>query len=235
MAHRNHSLIDDATAGIPFDVAASEIGVSVSSIRNWVKTGYLTQLKSNTISRTSYEVFIRDVAGAEKLTQRANKRLIDQHDHAALKAAVLTDLKQHRAADDCSLNYEQGLSNAYRNHEGIYYTPADIANSFFEVLPKDKKRLRFCDPCCGSGNFLVAAIQNGFAPESVFGFDVDPIALQIARARLAELTGSAPNTFNLSQQDFLEFSDRSKFDVIFTNPPWGKNYPSRSRTNLPIN
>jgi site-specific DNA-methyltransferase (adenine-specific) len=84
---------------------------------------------------------------------------------------------------------------------------------------------KFLDPCCGSGNFLIEAIKSGVAPENIYGFDVDENAVFIAKERIKREFGfETPNikvgnfleeAFKLSKEDLI-------FDLIFTNPPWGK-------------
>ncbi|WP_298859401.1 TaqI-like C-terminal specificity domain-containing protein [uncultured Gimesia sp.] len=213
---------------LPIKDAAQLLGVSTASIRNWIKTGYLTQTDTGFISKESFESFKNEVAGQEKLTARANKSLKDTHDHRELQTRFheLVQDSEHNAAELGGL-YEAALSNAYRNKEGIYYTHPAIAERFFQYLPRahagDRSDLTFCDPCCGSGNFLLAAIEQGIDPAHIYGFDTDPIAVAMARKRIFEKTGY--DSPNIHFADFLEQSlqpEQSSFDVIFTNPPWGK-------------
>lgn len=221
---------------LSIDDAAIELGVSTATIRNWIKTKYLRVDSKGLVLRDSITEFEKQVAGTEKLTKRANKSQADSHDHASLQASITSALAlQQDAPDALSDQYEYSLSNSFRNQEGIYYTPHEIAVQFFSHLPKDVSGLSFCDPCCGTGNYLLAAIEHGFAPENVYGFDSDPTALQIARTRIAARTGFQSQ--NLIQADFLELvctglkGKTSKlFDVIFTNPPWGKKLTKTDKT-----
>ena len=124
------------------------------------------------------------------------------------------------------------LSNSYRNKEGIYYTPNAIVNTFFEYIITENKNIKFCDPCCGSGNFLVAAINHGVKPENLYGYDVDPVAVEISRRRVFEKTGVWSD--NIVCLNFLESTAKNNlptkhFDVIFTNPPWGKKLPKNDK------
>ncbi len=219
---------------ISIDDAAESIQVSSATIKNWVKTGYLSQSAKNLISVDSLKQFNTKIAGSEKLTSRANKSQKDTHNHHALAHkidALLEDssTNKHLVGDQ----YEQLLSNAYRNKEGIYYTPSVIAEHFFERLPDDCSTLTFCDPCCGSGNFLIAALKKGFKPENIYGFDIDPIAIKIAHQRL--LVASGYHSKNIHVLDFLAMpneKDIQQFDVIFTNPPWGKKLEKNIKTRL---
>jgi site-specific DNA-methyltransferase (adenine-specific) len=219
------------------DDAASELGVSTATIRNWIKTKYLRVDAAGFVLSASIKEFEGNVAGVEKLTKRANKSKADFHDHASLQASITAALaSQQDDPETLADQYESSLSDSYRNQEGIYYTPHEIAIPFFSHLPKDVSKLTFCDPCCGTGNYLLAAIEHGFSPENVYGVDTDPTALQIARSRIAARTGY--DSQNLKQADFLELvcnglrqDSLRHFDVIFTNPPWGKKLTKTDKTN----
>jgi len=78
----------------------------------------------------------------------------------------------------------------------------------------------------------VAAVYAGFRPENVHGFDVDAVALQIARTRLAQMTERESTALDLRCQDFLKFESEQQFDVVFTNPPWGKKLPKAMKDQL---
>src|SRR5258706_492951 len=99
---------------------------------------------------------------------------------------------QHHLFDEgrpTSLSIEEcakSLSDSYRNKEGIYYTPVDIVNDLLTFKKDELENKTFCDPCCGSGNFLVRALELGINPENIFGFDIDPIAVEIAKKRIHE-------------------------------------------------
>jgi site-specific DNA-methyltransferase (adenine-specific) len=126
--------------------------------------------------------------------------------------------------------YEDSLSNSYRNKEGIYYTPINITKRFFEYLPENFKELSFCDPCCGSGNFIITAIKHGIPPEQIYGYDVDKVAVEVTKKRIYEHTGYI--SANIQCLDFLECSlkpHQQSFDIIFTNPPWGKKINKKEK------
>ncbi|SMN02130.1 Modification methylase XorII [uncultured Candidatus Thioglobus sp.] len=210
---------------------ASQLEVSTASVRNWVKTGYLNQIGRSVISRESFENFKNNVAGDEKLTARANKSLKDSHDHQKLQRKFYALVKKNDIDfEHVGSQYEESLSNAYRNKEGIYYTPIDITKRFFQYLPNSFSGLSFCDPCCGSGNFILAAIDYGIKPDNIYGYDTDPIAVELTKRRILERTGYKTN--KVICIDFLESTldrDYICFDVIFTNPPWGKKINKKNK------
>ncbi len=203
--------------------AANLAHVSNASIRNWVKTGYLTQIKKGFVDKDSFENFMKEVVGKDKLVLRANKLFKDKHNHIKLSDSV----KNKIHGKDwlvISQEYEHSLSNAYRNKEGIYYTPSEIVIDMFRDIKIDSNTT-FLDPCCGSGNFIIEAIKKGIKPQNIVGFDVDPNAIEISKKRIFEITNY--NSKNIIKCDYLKEAHvlqqkKKHFDLIFTNPPWGK-------------
>jgi site-specific DNA-methyltransferase (adenine-specific) len=211
--------------GLTIKQAAQTVQVSTVTIRNWVKTGYLTQTGKNLISRESLDNFLATVAGKDKLNSRANKRLKDEHNHQELTEKIQS-LVQKFTGEDIGIEYEKLLSNSYRNKEGIYYTPTWVIKDMFSEI-NFKKDLKFLDPSCGSGNFVIEAIKSGILPENVYGYDIDENAVFIARERIKKEFGV--ETTNIKVGNFLHEAaklekEKKYFDLIFTNPPWGKKF-----------
>jgi site-specific DNA-methyltransferase (adenine-specific) len=209
---------------VSIDDSALRLGVSTATIKNWVKTGYLKQGGLGGITEESLGYFRDEIAGKEKLNQRANKSLKDDHDHDSVSSAFI--LKAKMADAMCSKlgeQYETSLSDSFRNKEGIYYTPVSVVRELFPPPSDAIEQITFCDPCCGSGNFVIRALELGIKPENVYGYDIDPVAVEITKARIRGFCGY--ETCNIEKADFLTIAAAgkcSKFDVIFTNPPWGK-------------
>lgn len=213
---------------------ADLLKVSGATIRNWIKTGYLQSPVRGRVSRQSIAVFKEKFSGKEKLNQRANKSGKDSHDHDGLVQEFLEKIQ----ASDVDLSsigseYESSLSDSYRNKEGVYYTPEHIVDDLFGHLDIPLENKTFCDPCCGSGNFLIKALDLGFKPENIYGFDIDPVAVALSKKRIFEKTGYKSD--NIKCVDFLNASISDVtyiYDCIFTNPPWGKKIDKTERARL---
>lgn len=222
------------TNAVSIDDSALRLGVSTATIRNWLKTGYLESGKIGGITADSLERFQDEIAGREKLTQRANKSFKDSHNHESLAATFIAQARsKSQALSSLGEEYESSLSDSYRNKEGIYYTPHFVVQSLFTAPLLDLNRSTFCDPCCGSGNFIIRALALGFKPENIYGFDVDPVAVEITKARVRESCGHESS--NIQEADFLTLCTRSshpRFNVIYTNPPWGKKLPKDQKRFL---
>lgn len=222
---------DLQSVGLSFEDVAMQLNVSCASVRNWIKTGYLKQICQGVVSIESFENFKNNVAGEEKLTARANKSLKDSHNQVELQNKFISLLHGAEVnSGELGSQYEEALSNSYRNKEGIYYTPLNITKHFFQYLPKDYTKLSFCDPCCGSGNFIITAIEHGIPPERIHGYDIDEVAVELTKKRIYEHTGYL--SANIECLDFLESSlkpQQQTFDIIFTNPPWGKKISKKQK------
>ena len=222
---KNHLSINDT---------AIRLNVSTATIRNWVKIGYLEKIEHTYICIKSIKKFEETIAGKEKLNTRANKSLYDTHDHQLLSHKIINKLNtKTEFIDNIGIEYEKSLSNSYKNKEGIYYTPTNIVKDMLKNID-DTKAKTFLDPSCGSGNFILEAIKCGISPELIFGFDIDPIAVEITKNRIYRKTGY--KTKNIKVFDFLEHSCliKENFDYIFTNPPWGKKIKKEKKEKIGV-
>ena len=209
---------------ISIEAAADLARVSSATIRNWIKAGHIPLAARGFTDRDMLTLFMAGKEGEKRLTSRANKSKKDEHDHELFSLNFIGALDDPSTSfKQISDRYEQGLSESYRNKEGIYYTPPEVVTNFLDFSDVGVENLTFLDPCCGSGNFLVRALELGFRPENVYGYDTDPNAVEITKRRILAKAGYA--TENVVHEDFLAASmsfGLPKFDVIFTNPPWGK-------------
>ncbi len=200
---------------------AEFFSVSTATIRNWVKAGYLSLIEKGKIDKQSVFEFKANKLGKEKLTSRANKSQKDSHNHQELTKFILQEIESNNIAY-LGKRYEESLSDSYRNKEGIYYTPEEIVNDLLNIKG-DLSTKTFPDPCCGSGNFIMRAIELGVKPENIYGIDIDPVAVEITKKRIKEKTGYISE--NIICADFLEKYKENgleEYDLIYTNPPWGK-------------
>lgn len=147
--------------------------------------------------------------------------------------------------------YQSLVAEGERNLTGQYYTNRKVVGCMVngKVLEDGET---FLDPCCGSGAFLLAVTTN--TPSSLYGFDIDPVAVMIAGTNLlVKYAGHdfLPNVYCLDflREDVRGYCERkglpSRFDNIYTNPPWGtdkggaylKHYPeirSKERSSMVV-
>lgn len=122
--------------------------------------------------------------------------------------------------------YQTLLHEGKRNENGIYYTRMEVARAIVEPCSADPESL-FLDPCCGSGSVLCAI--RGASPENLYGIDIDPIAVFLAKVNLIRKYPDidfSPRIYCLDflstpERDFATLVGREDFDNVVTNPPWG--------------
>ncbi len=134
-----------------------------------------------------------------------------------------------------------------RKEQGIYYTPSYIVdyivkNALSPVLEKcksvlDVKKIKVLDPACGSGSFLIRAVdmiaekyksfgyedekllKRQIIEENIYGVDLDPQAVEITRLNLlinalSERTKFSPLK-NIKNGNSLTFDWRGEFPEVF--------------------
>ncbi len=128
--------------------------------------------------------------------------------------------------------YQSILVEGEKSKLGSYYTPDCIVNQITERL--SKKGLTFLDPCCGTGQFILAFAQKNGDPSQIYGIDIDPIAVNIAKINIMMKFSNIDFNPNIYCNDSLMNYNESllfdsieslpEFDIIATNPPWGSHY-----------
>ena len=207
---------------------AEQFHVAPVTVFNWVKEGLLCLDEEHRITEESLRQFENKYAGKTKLQARANKQHKDGHNDDEVVDAILQALAEEPFDDALGERYEAMLSESFKNKEGVFYTPMHIVEDMMEGVEVNEDTL-FLDPCCGSGNFLVNAVKRGVSPKNLYGFDTDHNAVLIAKRRIKELTGYEAE--HVICADFLQLcpSLHIRFDLVFTNPPWGKKLPKAQR------
>lgn len=150
-------------------------------------------------------------------------------------------LPKHR--DILGFIYQSLLLEGKKSQNGSYYTPSQIVDEIvYEYVKKDSKAL---DPCCGTGQFLLAFASVVEDPNNIYGVDIDEIAVRIARINLLieyKDKNFAPNIvckntlFDIGVYDLFNLNDKNikDFDVIATNPPWGIHFTKQDLDRLKV-
>ncbi len=199
--------------------AAEYFHVAEVSVRNWIKSGEIRLYSGGKVKVDEVASFLRR---SGKLNARANKMHMPAHDHLLLTQKLKENFEK-LSGGELSDMYEASLSEAYKNRHGVYYTPEEVIVELWKGVSFDKQ-MTFLDPSCGTGNFLLAAVDAGIHPANIHAYDVDENAVRIARKRLYEKTGY--RSANIKTGNFIEEfpvlqKKGMRFDRIFTNPPWG--------------
>jgi hypothetical protein len=135
--------------------------------------------------------------------------------------------------DALGLVYQSLLREGDKAAGGSYYTPDRIV----DAITEERYRPGACvlDPCCGTGQFLLAFAGKTDDPETLYGTDIDALAVRLARVNMILAFRDrdfAPRIYR--RNILLEGAPGgvAGYDLIATNPPWGLHYDRRERSCL---
>lgn len=172
-------------------------------------------------------------------------------------AIVISQLQQYAfleaAHDVIGTAYETYVASSLKGERGQYFTNRLVVNMMVKMLnPSDKDII--LDPCCGSGGFILAAMNHIFdtidqskrrqdvkellkrnVVHSLYGVDISPKLVKIAKANMLlakDGHGGIEQANSLDSIDKLSasFNERcgsEKPSIILTNPPFGSGHDLR--------
>jgi type I restriction enzyme M protein len=185
------------------------------------------------------------------LADEPRSRLADEHLHVcvdALEGHALLDAG-FEVMDNA---FEFLISHTAKGSKGQYFTPRHVVDACVRIL-KPKQGEVIVDPACGSGGFLLHSMQYalarggnehsaaGYAQQSLWGFDFDVRAVEVARALMLLAGDGQSNVLRLNSlftpdsltqldddvpQMTIEDVLRTRagnftgFDAVLTNPPF---------------
>lgn len=119
-----------------------------------------------------------------------------------------------------------------RSGAGQYFTPRPVINAIVECIdPRIGETV--CDPACGTGGFLLAAYDHmkrqsqdreklrTLRRQALTGIDIVDEVVRLCAMNLY-LHGIGDDDSPVLQKDALAGDDGKRFDVVLTNPPFGK-------------
>lgn len=159
--------------------------------------------------------------------------------------------------------FEVFIGPALRGPEGQFFTPRNVIKMMIDILDPQPGEL-IIDPACGSGGFLIAALEHVWqqleqeakkkkwsavaldrkkreiASKSFRGIDKDSFLAKVTKSYMAIIGDGRGGVFcENSLQPPTEWSSRArdaiklgKFDVLFTNPPFGTKIPIKGEELL---
>jgi 23S rRNA G2445 N2-methylase RlmL len=209
------------------------------------------------VRRGHGSVFMTDLAGdetryllianlyAEVVKQHpkvfiGNRAYITKDRPAALQAAnILKEINLTAAGDIKGSAYEELVKDTFEKSDNQqYFTPRRIVQFMVDFLdPRPGEAI--CDPACGSGGFLVAALerlneQENTGRHKLFGIEIDARMGWIAQMNVL-MHGGDPDGIlcssdggALSKSTFIAQKLKgNSCDLILTNPPFGSDYSDK--------
>ncbi|MBM4365581.1 MAG: N-6 DNA methylase [Deltaproteobacteria bacterium] len=128
------------------------------------------------------------------------------------------------------------LGHPRRRALGAYYTPPAVADHLaVATLSRASPGAVLLDPACGAGAFLLAALRAGLPWRQLRGIDLDPLAVDLARAQVALAA-------RLGREECRELerlivvgdalaSSWPAAEVVLTNPPFLNRLKSLTATS----
>lgn len=137
------------------------------------------------------------------------------------------------SSDSLGVLYQSLLDEGKKSQGGSYYTPKTLIEDIVEDLSSQIQiGSKVLDPCCGTGQFLVAFSKYISDPSLLCGYDIDPIAVQVAKINLVVSYPETDFYPNIFVANSLRENQESKFDIIATNPPWGYHFSAEESEPL---
>ena len=151
--------------------------------------------------------------------------------------------------DTKGVAFETFMDDFFKGHFGQYFTPREVIDFMIEMMqPQNSERV--LDPACGSGGFLLHALDyirkeageyhddpvdrfrywHDFAKDLLFGIEVNEEIARVAKMNMILHDDGHTNVISAnSLQEFNRIRERTgnnefkegSFDLILTNPPFG--------------
>ncbi len=156
-----------------------------------------------------------------------------------------TEYEERHAFGSIYESFLKDLQSA--GNSGEFYTPRAVTD-FMVKVTKPKLGERIADFACGTGGFLVSALnelvdQAGKTSEnkkiynnSVYGVEKKalPHILCVTNMLLHDIDNPEIIHGNSLETDYKEYRKQKKFDVVLMNPPYGGNEKESVKENFPM-
>lgn len=218
-------------------------GVYTESVYAKEKDFYNRTNKSLTDFYQSLFLEIKDLYVADGLFEKYERMKIREYSFEMIIKELQKFNLSKTSADIKGIAFEEFLGTTFRGELGQFFTPRTVVDFMVDVLDPQENDL-ICDPCCGSGGFLIKTFQyvrdfiqrdkklsskeksekiQHFAAHNIFGTDANP---RMARTAKMNMIMHGDGHCGIHHHDGLLnvngiFEER--FNVILTNPPFGSH------------
>ena len=207
-----------------------------------IKTRESSKSVANRINRLYREAKAQDPEVFTEDIEIDESRLFSVVNHLQRISLNQTDL------DVKGVAFERFLGNFFKGEIGQFFTPREVVEFMVDMITPDHEEL-ILDPACGSGGFLLHAMDyvraqasefhtegtpeyynhwHDFAKDRLFGIEVNDSIARVAKMNMIIHDDGHSNV--ISNDALVDFDalynqnrgfERDRFDVILTNPPFG--------------
>ena len=189
-----------------------------------------------------YEFQRRDGETVERLAERIEKLYAIQQerepgvftDNIGVDPPILAQCVEHLEGisldrtdlDTKGVAFEEFMDGFFKGDFGQYFTPRELIAFAMQILNPGRNDL-ILDPACGSGGFLLYALDH-VAQNNLYGIEIND---EIARVAKMNMIIHDDGHTNVVDHDALDFQQNiqarhqdlteDKFDMVLTNPPFG--------------
>jgi len=205
-----------------------------------------TILNNYDLNKIIYFISLSLIGNKEQIIISELKNLFGSHDNDLFIDKFLEnqDIRMFFEEDILGAVYMSLLSIGERSTKGVYYTPSKAVTTVIDDIDYTKinENTKIIDPACGSGNFLITItkklIDLGYSSKQIIqmlhGTDIDSKALFIAKLNIFLILKDIDfHNISFKSEDFL--FNKSKYDLIIGNPPWGVKFDNNYKKILDKN
>ncbi|MBI5573000.1 MAG: N-6 DNA methylase [Elusimicrobia bacterium] len=213
---------------------------------------------------TADEVFKR----IDSIYQKAKKKASEVfQENIKLDSEIVYSVVEHLQSinfnktdlDTKGIAFETFLGNYFKGEMGRYFTPREVIRFSIKMLNPKTDQL-ILDPACGSGGFLLNAMDfireyaqkefsddpiesyrmwHDFAKENLYGIEISDKIARVCKMNM--IIHDDGHTNIISTDSLSDFEDiqkirqnfkKNKFDLILTNPPFGANVKGKEKPYL---
>jgi type I restriction enzyme M protein len=155
--------------------------------------------------------------------------------------------------------FERFMEDFFRGKMGQFFTPREIIQFAIKMVKPEEDKL-ILDPACGSGGFLLNAMDyvreladkeypdnpkehfrmwHDFAKDNLYGIEINDQIARVCKMNMVIHDDGHTNIISTdSLRDINEISEihknieKNKFDIILTNPPFGATVKSTEHPYL---
>jgi type I restriction enzyme M protein len=224
--------------------AANDEGITGDALINFVNNELFPRLKNlNIAADDSLGVIIRNIFDGTNNYMKSGttfRQAINK-----LNEVDFNSSKEHHLFNQIYEEVLQGL--AAKKDTGEFYTPRAVTQFIVDMVdPKLGERI--ADPACGTGGFLVCAIEHLkkqeksvedriLMQETILGSELKPLPFMLGVVNLITHDIEIPlieNGDSLSRE-LTSIKHKDKVDIILANPPFGGVVGDGMETNFPLN